>query len=285
MSEDLAFYTFKKNCIPLKSPSIDKASYILLGIPFDGTQTGHTGARYGPTSIRNATFELELFDIETAVDLSTITVYDIGDVDCVPGSPSKTFERIASTASQIPHDPIWIGLGGEHSITFPLVKELQPDFVISFDAHPDLRDDYMGLSLSHSCVMRRIHEEGIDCAVIGVRESSKNEYEYANKHKIQLVHPSELSSFSPPKNKKLYITIDLDVLESYINVGNPVPGGISFNDMTIFLKKIIDSNTVVGFDIVELCSRSPDASALVAAKLLYKLIAYTSKSNKIPENK
>ncbi|MHC1605166.1 MAG: agmatinase [Candidatus Methanofastidiosia archaeon] len=285
MLEDLNFYISRKMRFPLSNTSLEKADFVLFGIPFDSTQSGNTGARYGPTAIRWASFDLEIFDFETKVDLTLPRICDIGDIECVPGSPELTRNRILYTVKRVPKNKIWIGLGGEHSITYPLVETLKPDIVISFDAHPDLRDNYMGEKLSHSSVMQRIHETGADINILGVRECSKEEYIYSKKHNISLVSPEDLHTFTLPKNKKVYLSIDLDVFESYLKVGNPVPGGVTFSQVQGLLNKIITSNKVVGFDIVELCSDSRDASSIFASKLLYKLISYSYASCNIKENK
>ena len=238
MLEDLQFYTYRKCFFPLDSSNPEDSDYFLLGIPFDSTQTGMTGSRNGPSSIRMASFELELYDIETRLDLSKVAIYDIGDIDCIPGSPEKTYERILHTIKNIPSNKTLITLGGEHSITYPIAKELKVDRVVSFDAHPDLRNSYMGVELSHSSVMRRLHEVGIDIDVIGVREGSREEAEYANENQIPLIPPLDMKDYKVPSNEDLYISIDLDVFDN-LAVGNPVPGGIDFNQFLILLKDII----------------------------------------------
>lgn len=276
MLEDLYFYTYKKCYYPLDGMPLDEADYCLIGIPFDSTQTGKTGSRYGPTSIRLSSFELELFDIGTGVDLSELKLHDIGDLDCVPGSPEGTYERAKDTLKFLPEDKTLISLGGEHSISLPIVEALNPDLVISLDAHPDLRDDYMGIRLSHSSVMRRIHETGKDLQILGVREGSKEEYDYAIDNGIDLKPPSTMAGHKIPKKRDVYISIDLDVFDN-VDVGNPVPGGISFTQGCEFIRNVIKRNNIVGLDIVELCSQPNEGSSYFAAKLLYKALAYMQK--------
>jgi len=273
MLEDLYFYTYRKCFFPLDHSPIDETDYVLLGIPFDSTQTGKTGSRYGPCSIRLASFELESYDMETGMDLSKISLHDIGDIDCVPGSPSETCQRISHTYSNIPKDVKVITLGGEHSITFPISREMAIDSVISFDAHPDLRKDYMGLDLSHSSVMRRIKETGTDVEVLGVREGSLEEANYASDNEITLFSPDALKEYEVPSGKEVYMSLDLDVFDN-IDVGNPVPGGISINEFLDIAEMIIANNNVMGLDIVELCSQPNELSSYYAAKLLFKLLSY-----------
>jgi len=273
MLEDLYFYTYRKCYFPLDGTPLEEADFCLMGIPFDSTQTGRTGSRYGPTSIRLSSFELELFDIGTGIDLSELKLHDIGDLDCVPGSPEGTYERIKDTLRFLPENKTLISIGGEHSVSLPIVEALDPELVISLDAHPDLRDDYMGVRLSHSSVMRRIHENGTDMKILGVREGSREEYDYAIESGIDLKPPSAMSTYKVPKNKDIYISIDLDVFDN-VDVGNPVPGGIDFNEGCELIKNVIKKNNVVGMDIVELCSQPNENSSYFAAKLLYKTLAY-----------
>jgi agmatinase len=279
MNEDFSFYTYRKMSVPLCHADVADASYIVAGYPFDGTQTGRTGARYGPTSLRAAMFELEQYDLETGMDLSGAQVCDIGDVDCVPGSPEQTTDRIFHTAKAFPSHACAVGIGGEHSISYPIVKALRPEMVVSFDAHPDLRDDYMGVSCSHSSVMRRIHEEEVDVAILGVREGSRDEARYAKDNAIPLISPASIDSFNTPTDKEVYISIDLDVFGTHMNVGNPMPGGLSFDQVCTLMRTIVDNNDVRGIDIVELCSERVDGSAMLAAKLAYKFIAYDMLKN------
>ncbi|HOP08989.1 MAG TPA: agmatinase [Candidatus Methanofastidiosa archaeon] len=276
MSEDLYFYTYRKCFFPLDRSTLDDSDFLLVGVPFDSTQTGNTGSRYGPSSIRLASFELELYDLETDVDISDIALHDIGDIDCVPGSAEDTFDRIKYTYGRIPKGKTVITLGGEHSITYPIVNSLKVDSVVSFDAHPDLREDYMGLRLSHSSVMRRVFEDGKNVDIVGVREGSRGEAEYALENNIPLIQPMGLDSYSPPEGKDVYISIDLDVFEN-VDVGNPVPGGMGFDDMLKLSRDIIRNNRVAGFDIVELCSQPNEPSSYLAAKLLYKMVSYIEK--------
>ncbi|MBN1786398.1 MAG: agmatinase [Candidatus Methanofastidiosa archaeon] len=273
MSEDLYFYTYRKCYFPLDTTRIDEAEYLLLGVPFDSTQTGMTGARYGPSSIRMASFDLEHYDPEEDLDLSEIRLHDIGDVDCVPGSPVETFNRIRHTMENIPPQKKLISLGGEHSISLPIIDMLRPQMVISFDAHPDLRNDYMGVGLSHSSVMRRVNERGIPLEIIGAREGSKEEFDYAKGNGIGVVPPQLIDDYKGPSDKDIYISIDLDVFDR-LEVGNPVPGGIDFNTFCKITKELIRKNSIRGFDIVELSSQPNEYSSYFAAKLLFKMISY-----------
>jgi agmatinase len=273
MSDELSFYTYRKLTLPLSTMQKEGAEALLLGIPFDGTQTGMTGSRIGPTSIRSASYELELFDLETGIDLSKVAIYDMGDISCVFGSSEQTLERIRHTAAHMPRDALWVMLGGEHSISLPLIESLNPDLVVSFDAHPDLQSSYMGVRDSHASVMRRVHERGIDVAVIGAREGSREEYEYARDNGIPLIAPMHSDSFEIPEGKRVYISVDLDVFDN-VRVGNPIPGGMPFNEVCGIIASIMEKSEVVGIDIVELCGDTTDPSAYLGAKLLYKLLAY-----------
>ena len=239
------------------------SEYVLLGVPLDSTSSFLPGQRFGPSSIRRACFELETFDMETGIDLKKIKLHDVGDLHIVPGSMEENIKRIKETIAEF-SGKTTIVLGGEHSITYPIVKTITPEAVISLDAHFDLRDAYLSEKLSHACVMRRIYELGMEVYILGTREASKEEYEFLKNSNIKN---------NIPEGKKIYLTIDMDVFDLE-NVGNYVPGGMSFSEGIEIIKKIVQKNEILGFDICEVCSRREDRTSITAGKLLYKILDY-----------
>ena len=260
------FLHTSKIFFPLDNSDFEGSEFVLLGIPLDSTSSFLPGQRFAPSSIRRACFDLEPFDIEAGNDLKKIKLHDAGDLHIVPGNMEKNMERIEETIAEFSGKKIVI-LGGEHSITYPIVKTITPEAVISLDAHLDLRDAYLGEKLSHACVMRRIYELGIEEHILGVREASKEEYEFLKNSNIKN---------NVPKGKKIYMTIDMDVFDLE-NVGNYVPGGMSFGEGIKVIKEVVQKNEILGFDICEVCSRKEDRTSITAAKLLYKILGYMGK--------
>ncbi len=263
------FLHASKIFFPIDNSDFRSSEYVLLGIPLDSTSSFLPGQRFGPSSIRRACFELETFDMETGIDLKKIKLHDVGDLH-IAGSMKENIKRIKETIAEFSGKKT-IVLGGEHSITYPIVKAINPEAVISLDAHFDLRNSYLGDKLSHACVMRRIYELGIEEHILGTREASKEDYEFLKNSNIKN---------SIPEGKKVYLTIDMDVFDLE-NVGNYVPGGMSFSEGIEIIKKIVQKNEILGFDICEVCSRREDKTSITAGKLLYKILGYMEKYKKL----
>jgi agmatinase len=248
--------------------------WILFGIPYDSTCSFNTGARFGPDSIRQASYHLEKFDCELEVDLRDIHVKDVGNITVRYGDPRANYEIIRKAVSDI--DSPFVALGGEHTIAYPLVSLTAPDVFVSLDAHLDLRDEYLGEKLSHACTSRRVSEI-CDVHIYGYRECSKEEYVFMKKNNIFGLTPSDLRRSDPlyPEGKTVHLSIDMDVLDpcEAPHVSNPVPGGLSFDEVTKIIHHIIERNTIVSADICEVTSRYADRTAIVAAALLYKILA------------
>ncbi len=240
--------------------SLESAEKVILGVPFDSTSTGLPGSRLGPDRIRE---EFRTWASSYSPDLGFLDdekVYDAGNVEAVPGDPKETHKRIYSVVSGILEenpDVKIITLGGEHSITFPIIKALVDsgrDFdYLCFDAHWDLLDSFLGLRESHASVNRRISEIlGLErMEIIGPRTGEKEEWDLAK----------NLGKARDP----VYISVDLDVLDG-IPTGTPVPGGMSFQD----LWEMIKGRDWVSADIVEynpMLGTSP-----VPSELLRRLI-------------
>ncbi|MFC1477726.1 agmatinase [candidate division KSB1 bacterium] len=263
-----------------------EADCILWGLPWDNTVTGRPGARFGPHAIRRATLQTEDFSPYSRHDISDIKIHDAGDVDLPFGDTGKSLGLIYAEASALlQYDKPLITLGGEHLITYPLIQafyEKYADnlFVIQCDAHADLRTDYMDVTLSHATVMHLIHELiGIsNTAAVGIRSGSQQEWAILDTHPYYFggVSGKSIEEFEPFAqenftNRKLYITLDLDVFDPGIlpGTGTPEPGGIGFKEF-ISLIKVLRTFDIVGADIVELAPEydtSGISNALAAAVL------------------
>lgn len=215
---------------------LNEAEVVLLGVPFDGTSTGLPGSRLAPSRIRED-FDFFISGYEPELgDLSDVKLYDAGDVDVVHGSPEETFRSIYEAVKEIRSKtkaPL-ITLGGEHSMTVPIVRALAEtnkfDY-LCYDAHWDLLDEFNGYKNSHACTSRRVYELLGNVEVRGVRAGSKEEWEFSKKLK--------------PAKDPVYLSIDVDVMD--VPSGTPVPGGMRFRDLWEEIKK----RKIVAADIVE----------------------------------
>ena len=258
--------------------------YGILGVPFDSTSTYLSGARLGPNAIREASYNLESFNLSLDKKLLK-TLYDLGNLEVVHGNFHKTSEHLESTVKDLIELQITpIILGGEHSITHSVLKTLNISdaTVLHFDAHLDLRDTYQGGKYSHATVMRRIYDlNPAEIIQIGIRSGAEDEVEFARKEGINYYTSSWVKNNIPKienliSNIKgpLYVTIDLDILDpAYApSVGTPSPGGLE----PLELQKLIyclQGKEVIGFDVVEVSSRCVgDITSINAAQVVYDFL-------------
>lgn len=253
----------------------DEADIVLFGVPFDGTASFRPGTRFGPGAIRNESFGIETYSPYSDRDLTDMKIFDGGDLELPFGSPEKVLELTEEYTSQLLSDgKLPVMLGGEHLITLGAVRAVlkkYPDLhIIHFDAHTDLRTDYLGQSLSHATVMRRIWDIVGDGRIhqFGIRSGEKYEFEFAKEHTD--LYKFYLSGFDPAvallKDKPIYFSLDLDVLDSsvFCGTGTPEAGGVSFNDLLDSVLKL-DRLNIVGCDINELSPHYDQSGASTAA--------------------
>jgi len=264
--------------------SYKESEVVIIGLPFDSTSSFRPGSRFAPNQIRTISYNLETYSPYLERDLESIAITDYGDLELPFGNVMKTIEVIEETASKlINDDKKVVYIGGEHTITYPIIKAYKKKLgnlkVIQFDAHCDLREDYLGDRFSHATVMRLIVEEIGEKNIfqLGIRSGTKDEFEYMKKL-ASLYHFSKDSITKLLSNIKdddnIYITVDMDVFDpsNAPGVGTPEAGGIDFAQF-IEVIKMLDVN-VVGFDIVEL---APDydmskISTALATKIIREMI-------------
>jgi agmatinase len=275
------------------SASFEKSQGVILGCPYDGSASFRPGARFGPSAIRRASWGIETFSPYFQRDLTQCFIHDMGDLELPLGEKKISLRLIRKAVGKILSKKKFpILLGGDHLITLPIIEELLPLYprlhLIQIDAHTDLRDDYLGDSLSHCTVMRRAIEHlGKDRLFqIGIRSGAEQEFKLARKMKsIVPLDPGSLSSMIKRlRNKPVYITIDLDVMDPNLlpGVGTPEPGGLTFEGFISLIQKL-QALHVIGFDIVEL---TPDydptqVSSVTASVILREMIlAFCLKKNR-----
>lgn len=241
----------------------DTSPVVLVGIPFDGTTSFRPGTRFAPAVVRPDSYGLETYSPYLDLDMEDYNLCDLGDIELPFGNTTKALNTIYKTFAQIIKDgkrPLTIG--GEHLVSLPIIEafsKIYPDLcIIHFDAHTDLREDYMGESLSHASVIRRAWDILGDNRIFqfGIRSGTKVEFDWAKSHTY--LQPFNLDSLEEIiiqlQNRPVYITIDLDVLDPSIfpGTGTPEPGGIDFNTLIFAIKQFTKLNHIVGADVVEL---------------------------------
>ena len=260
--------------------AFEEANVILFGAPFDGTTSFRPGTRFAPISIRPDSYGLETYSPYLDLDLEDYKLSDIGDVDLPFGNTVQALTLLKETATTIlkaGKKPLMIG--GEHLVSLPIIEALvqkYPDLhILHFDAHTDLREDYLGEPLSHASVIRRAWDLLGDGRIFqfGIRSGLKSEFEWAKSHtSLQRFNTNGLlETIAALKGKPVYLTIDLDVLDPSIfpGTGTPEPGGITMKellDALIALKEL----PLVGADIVELSPHydTSGVSTAVACKVI-----------------
>jgi agmatinase len=260
------------------------ADMVLFGAGFDGTTSYRPGARFGGKVIRSESYGLETYSPYLDRDLEEVKVFDSGELELPLGNTQKALDMVYNTVKQIIDDkkaPIM--LGGEHLVTLPAVKaclEKYPDLhVIHFDAHADLRDEYLGEKLSHACVMRRCHELLGNGRILsfGVRSGTREEFKWAKGRVfVKNFYVPDIKDLADIEKVPVYITIDLDVLDPSVfpATGTPEAGGWSFYSLLSFIKKDLRVLNILGADIVEY-SPPYDTNGVCAAtagKLLRELL-------------
>lgn len=279
-TEDPLRFAFSKDKIEIK----DAPGYGILGVPFDGTTTYKPGGRYGPNVIREASYNLENYNISAGKKLET-PIYDLGNLEIVPGNFQKTSMKLESTIRELKKLKLTpVVLGGEHTISYSICKalDLQEATILHFDAHLDLRDEYQGEKYTHATVMRRIHDiEPGEIISLGIRSVCEAELEFARDVDIKYYTATrvkddfdELRKLISSLKGPIYVTVDMDVLDpAYApSVGTPCPGGLNPQE----LQKLIyclKGKDVIGFDVVEVTSRCfGDITSVSAAQLVYDFV-------------
>ena len=235
----------------------EDAKIVMVGLPFDGTCSYRPGSRFAPERLRIASWGLEDYSPVYNKHLDDVMFYDAGELEFPLGNTAKSLDLIEENARHIFNDgKKFFGVGGEHLVTLPAVKACQEKYgdiaLIHFDAHTDLREDYLGEKLSHASVIRRIGEiigfENIK--QIGIRSGLKEEFDLMKKFNTLIKSPDELECF---KGRKIFLTIDVDVLDPGVltGTGTPEPDGLMYREFAEWIKSLKDFD-IVGADVVEL---------------------------------
>ena len=268
--------------------SFEESRAVVLPIPVDRTTSYVPGTRNGPREILQASSHMELWDEELGVDVHDVGIFTLPEMELPFGEMAPLVAEIGRVASQIlARDKFLVTLGGEHSITPPLVAAAaarHPGLsVLQIDAHADLRDSYMGTPHNHACAMRRTLEHAT-ITQVGIRSMSAEEAAVAGSLNTTIFYdaimrrdPDWVARVVDTLKDAVYITIDVDGLDPAIMpaTGTPEPGGLSWYETLALLRATIATRRVVACDVVEL-SPIPGLLApnFLCAKLVYKILTY-----------
>ena len=271
--------------------NFEEASIVLYGAPFDSTTSFRPGARFGPSAMRHESFGLETYSPYQDKDLIDISVFDSGDLELCFGSSEMALSDIQKRAEEIlKAGKFPLLLGGEHLVTLGAVRAAAakyPDLhIIHFDAHADLRDDYLGAKLSHACVLRRCHEIVGDGHIhqFCIRSGEREEFQFASRHTD--FHPFTFEGLGETvrelkeKQVPVYFTIDLDCMDPSVfpGTGTPEAGGVSFLELLKAIRTVSQAN-LVGADVNELAPMldASGVSTATACKVLRELLLAIAK--------
>lgn len=273
------------------------ARYVVFGVPFDVTSTYRTGARFMPNAVRQASLNIETYSFRSGFDVEDLLIYDAGDVH-VATDTKKTVDMVRLVVADIiDAGKVPVAIGGEHTVTLGAAKALgaraAKTAIVSFDAHMDLRSEFLGLDLSHTTFMQLINEEVKPARIIevGTRSVCKDELAYAKKAGVDFVTSNQIIKEGSEKiardlRKKLapydnvYLTVDMDVLDPAFApaVQNPEPEGITTTALLDIACALCDKR-VIGFDVLEVAPiYDQGVSAVVAAKVMFEMLCQLEKA-------
>ena len=244
--------------------TFEKARTVVFGAPYDSTTSFRPGTRFGPAAMRSESFGIETYSPCQDLDLETDSfVHDAGDLELPFGAPGRALDMIEAEAERIlAAGKMPFLLGGEHLVTLGAVRaaaKKHPDLrIIHFDAHADLRDDYLGERLSHACVMRRCHDILGDGRIVqfGIRSGTRDEFRFMKEGhvKTEPFAAKTLPSLSLPPGTPVYLTVDMDVLDpsEFPGTGTQEAGGLRYGELLSAVLDVFSRFNVVAADNVEL---------------------------------
>lgn len=265
----------------------EKSKIVIIPVPYEVSTSYINGTKNAPDAIIGASRYIELYDEETGREVYKEGVYTASPIT-FENNPEDDFTKITAVFLNYLSDGKFpVGIGGEHSVSFPIYRAFHQYFndisVLQLDAHSDLRESYEGSIYSHASVMKRIYGLNKNIVQVGIRSQCVEEADFIKGNSINTFYAHALkkedlsSSIIDALNDNVFITIDVDYFDPSVipATGTPEPGGFYWDETLRFLKKVFSAKNVVGLDVVELSPIKgivhPD---FTIAKLLYKLIGY-----------
>jgi agmatinase len=268
---------------------------VIIPAGLENTTSYLQGTAKGPQAIIEASTQVELYDEELQFEPVDMGIFTLESLNFEGKSQEEGLALIGSAFRTVMDDSKFaVTLGGEHSVTIPIIADLKKRYedlvVLSFDAHGDLRITYHG-EFSHACVMRRIADMDVPVYVIGVRSMSKDEADFIKDNPrtgVLFDYERAEKAFDPQEllkwGKHVYVTVDLDAFDpaEMPAVGTPEPGGLRWREFFTIFQKVCSQMQIVGFDIMELCPMPGQERAdFYAAKLIYKMLGYMRRAGQI----
>jgi agmatinase len=263
--------------------NFDETDCVMVGLPYDETCSYRPGARFAPELIRIASYGLESYSPIQGRDLDEVKFYDAGEIEFQLGNRDDSLQKIQTAATEtISYNKKWLGIGGEHLVTYPVIKAYKlkyPElYVIHFDAHADVRENYLDEELSHACAMKRVSEiiTPDNLIQIGIRSGTQEEFQWMKENNTLAKTQEELKEkLKFLENKPVFLSIDLDVLDPSLmsGTGTPEPGGMTYNEFMSWLMLLKKLN-IVGADVVELSPHYDHSgvSTVTAAKVIREVL-------------
>ncbi len=276
--------------------TFEEAEYVILGAPLDSTSTYRSGARFAPLAIREASLNIETHSFRTNMDVEDLKIHDLGDLH-MAGEVDETLKRLELvTKDLLDAKKMPVVIGGEHTIALGVMRSVGENVaLVSFDAHLDMRNEYMGLTTSHATFMRRINEQINLHKIleIGTRAVCKEELDYAKKSDTQFLTVQQIRRDGVEGTtkkidtlladcEKIYLTIDMDVLDPAFApaVQNPEPDGLDMRVFLDLLGKVCD-HRIVAFDLVEVAPHyDKGITAIQAAKTIFEVLCHVEMTQK-----
>ena len=276
--------------------TFEEAEYVIFGAPLDVTSTYRSGSRFAPLAIREASLNIETHSFRAGVDLEDLKIHDLGDLHTASKVDEnlKRLELVTKNLLETKKMPVIIG--GEHTITLGIMRGIgEKVALVSFDAHLDLRSEYMGRTVSHTTFMRRISEQINPEKIleIGTRAACKEELDYAEKFNIQFLTVQQIRKDGIETTaekietlladyEKFYLTIDMDVLDPAFApaVQNPEPDGLDVHVFLDLLCQVCD-HRIIAFDLVEIAPHYDNGiTAIQAAKTIFEALCHVERARK-----
>jgi agmatinase len=270
----------------------DTSQVVILPVSYEGTVTYRKGTAKGAKAILKASGQIELYDEETELEVYRVGIYTAKEISGKGRAPQEMIDKVYSRGRKLLKDNKFIVMiGGEHSLSVGMVKAFAEKYqnlsVLQLDAHADLREEYEGSRYSHACAGKRIVEIA-PLTLLGVRSLRREDANYVRQtERLNIFYAGENISSRSVADKiistlreNVYLTIDLDFLDPSImpSVGNPEPGGVNWTEAMRFFRYLAQKRNIIGFDVVELAPLPENiAPDFLAAKLIYKLLAYVMK--------
>jgi agmatinase len=264
--------------------SFERSRVVVLPVPYDSTVTARAGTRDGPRAIIEASADMELYDVGLGIEPYRHGIHTLPELAPHTGSPGAMIDRIESVVAElVDAGKFVVTLGGEHTVAVGAVRahaKRTPGLsVLAFDAHSDMRDEYLDSKYNHACTLRRASEVA-RVTQVGLRSAAFEDHAFIQHEGLSFYSPRELREAGAARvvdnlTDDVYVTIDLDNFDpaEMSAVGTPEPGGLRWDEVSDLLVELTRRKRVVGFDVTELSpSLGPRSCAQLAAKLTYRLI-------------